>query len=163
MLPADDAAARWFDEWPGHCERDATRPLDGAASPARPRWVHVPRTARRRTGHHHSTLLAVVGQSRLGTLATLRVGRGRASRGWGLSSPACQRAGVPALSTIGPTNGFRYVAHGDPAFLEILFDRDVRVGDDANLLLASVLNDQRAAVRTVAVDVTISRGRRRPS
>jgi hypothetical protein len=48
------------------------------------------------------------------------------------------------------------VAHGDPAFLERFFDHAVDLGDDANLLLALGLNDSRAAVRTMAVDVTIS-------
>ena len=157
MLPADDAAARWFDEWADHCERDATRPSS---------WSCATRTTAR--GYTFREL-RVEG---LGTItppcwpSPVSLGSARwrrfASDAAGVAWMGSLIPGLPAswarlgASTIGPTNGFRDVAHGDPAFLELLFDQDVRLGDDANLLLALALNDQRAAVRTVAVDVTIS-------
>jgi hypothetical protein len=44
----------------------------------------------------------------------------------------------------------------EPSAPRVLDRPDDPLGDDADLLLALALNDQRAAVRTVAVDVTIS-------
>ena len=157
MLPADDAAARWFDEWTEHCERDATRPSA---------WSCVTRTTARGTrsascaSKDWAPSLHPAGCRR--SVSARHVGDAsrrtrRAWRGWGLSSPACQRAGrASARRRSAPRTASADVAHGDPAFLELLFDRDVRLGDDANLLLALALNNQRATVRTVAVDVTIS-------
>ena len=156
MLPADDAVAQWFEQWAEQCERDATRPSS---------WSCLTRTTRGYTFRE----LHVGG---LGTLTPpswpLPVALGSARSRRFASDPAGVAwmgsliPGLPAswarlaASTIGPTIGIRDVAHGDPAFLERLFDQEVHLGDDANLLLALALNDQRAAVRTVAVDVTLA-------
>ena len=59
-------------------------------------------------------------------------------------------------STIGPTYGIRDVAHGDPAYLERFFDAEAPLSGDAQLLVALALNDQRASVRTVAVDLCVA-------
>ena len=157
MLPADDAVAQWFEQWAELCERDATR----ASS-----WSCATRTT---TRGYTFRELRVEG---MGTITppswpspvTLGSARWRrfASDPAGVAWMGSLIPGLPAswarlgASTIGPTNEFRDVAHGDPAFLERLLDREVLLGDDANLLLALALNDQRAAVRTVAVDVTIA-------
>ncbi len=157
MLPADDAVAQWFEQWAELCERDATR----ASS-----WSCATRTT---TRGYTFRELRVEG---MGTITppswpspvTLGPARWRrfASDPAGVAWMGSLIPGLPAswarlgASTIGPTNEFRDVAHGDPAFLERLLDREVLLGDDANLLLALALNDQRAAVRTVAVDVTIA-------
>ena len=157
LLPGHDPVARWFEEWAGHCERDATRPSA---------WSCTTRTTAR--GHTFRELhvegLGTITPPSWPVPVTLGSGRwGRfASDASGVAWMGSVIPGLPATwarlgaCTIGPTSGLRDVAHGHPALLERFFDQDVVLGDDASLLLALALNDQRAAVRTVAVDVTIS-------
>jgi len=155
MLPADDAVAQWFEQWAERCERDAARPSS---------WSCATHTARGYTFRElHVEGLGSVTPPSWPLPVSLGSARRRfASDPAGVAWMGSLIPGLPAswarlgASTIGPTNGIRDVAHGDPAFLERFFDPEVLVGDDGNLLLALALNDQRAAVRTVAVDVTIS-------
>ena len=157
MLPADNAAAQWFEEWAERCERDATRPSS---------WSCATRTTTRGYTFRelHVEGLGTITPPSWPSPVTLGSARWRrfASDAAGVAWMGSLIPGLPAswarlgASTIGSTNGFRDVAHGDPAFLERLFDQDVRLGDDANLLLAARAERPTLAVRTVAVDVTIS-------
>ena len=158
MLPADDAAARWFEEWAEQCERDAARPSSWSCANRTTTRGYTFRELRVDGLRHHHPALRGLSPVTLGSARWRRFASDAAGVAWmGSLIPSLPASWARlGASTIGPTSGLRDVAHGDPAFLELWFDHDVRVGDDANLLLALALNDQRAAVRTVAVDVTIS-------
>ena len=149
--------ARWLETWAEHCERE---------SPGKARWSASSRTTANGFTFHelHVDGLGAITPRHSQVTVTLAPGRWRRfgqdapGVGWMASiipglSGAWARLGA---STIGPTSGFRDVAHGDAAYLERFFDADVRFRGDAQLLVALALNDARASVRTVAVDLCVA-------
>ncbi len=149
-------ARRWLEQWEEHCERDATRSGH---------WTCTSRTSPGGYTFHdlHLDGMESITPAGAPVEVTLRSGRWRrfAQDPAGVLWVGSIIPGLPAAwarlgaSSIGPTYGPRDVSHGDPAYLERFFDHAAPLGDDAYLLLALSLDDQRASVRTVATDVVI--------
>lgn len=156
-LRGHERVARWLEGWAEHCERDASREAGWSASS----W-----TASSGSTYHdlHVDGLDAITPRTSPLTVTLVPGRWRrfAQDAAGVEWMGSIIPGLPGAwarigaSTIGPTYGIRDVAHGDPAYLERFFDAEAPLSGDAQLLVALALNDQRASVRTVAVDLCVA-------